>query len=322
MGSVLIVAGTDRDIVEYKSHAVFRNNQKKGLEADILHADEKSLADLLSGLQQSSLFGGGNFVWLKQAESLKNAELEQLKNVLNQGFTRNLLVSAVERNARGLSRWKAFEGIENVKVRIYSSAGDQLRQAYIKELIKRAKSAGKNLSAPDAAYLLEKCGSNLMLAVNELDKLCLYFQEDETITRTMIDRFSISSSTVRIFDFINSVLEGDGRAASLKIYDLLAGGEKPDAVFFILISTFSKFITAVTALKAGHRISEAAELAGLQEWQVRKYEQFASRWDWKELVDAFWKLLQYERELKTGRLRDESYALKKMIIELLLVKQA
>lgn len=322
MSKVLIVASTDADIVEYTSRTVYANNRKKGLEADIVHADEKPLVDLLNSLQQSSLFGGSSFIWLKKAEALKDKEVSQLKEALKQGLNRNLLVSAVEKNYRNLNRWQEFETIENVKVKVYDSRGEQLKQAYVKQLVKRAAVFGKKLAPQDAAYLLERCGSNLFLAANELDKLCLYFYDMENIDRSCLDTFSTSSTTVRIFDFINSVLGGDSKTASITIHDLLLSGEKPEAIFFVFVSTFSKFISAVTALKAGHGISEAAELAGLQEWQVRKYEEYARSWEWKRLVDAFWKLLQYEKDLKTGQLRDETYALKKMIIELLLMQQA
>lgn len=315
---VFLIAGSDRDLVEYKSFEVVDINRQKGIEPETYSILERGIDELLTMINQPTLLGGEEFIWIRDGERLRKNQLKKLKTLLEKGVSRQLLITAVEKG-RKIGRWESLKKIENVRSKLYKYPKNS---DYVRELKKFAGKRSKTLEPSAAETLIKKCRGNFGLSVRELDKLLWFYLDKPKITGKEVNNFVNTVPEARLFSFIDAYLSNDGREAGIHLEEILRSGEKPEAVFYILLSSFSSFVKAVTALKLKMGDSEVAEYADLKKWQVRNYKRFSKEWKWDQLVDIYWNALRYDMKVKRGDERNLKNVLNRMVIELPSMKKA
>lgn len=305
----IILAGVSEDFLMHKSLEVVEANRKKGIQATKFYLSESSFEELVAMLNQSSLLGSDEFVWVREAELLKDSEIRKLKSLLESEISRQLLITAVEKKKR-LRRWQEFSGIRGVRLKIY----DEIEMETLsRELIKIASRYGKTLTGAAAEILLKRCQRNFSIASGELIKLIHYFSEKSVLTIDEVQAYVKELPSGKLFNFIDALLQHDLAAAAKRLDDVLAAGERPEAIFYVLLSTFTDSVRAATLFKSGADEREVASAIGLEEWQVSNYKRNSKRWSWDELVEAYWLMLDFDSKIKTGEIRNPADALKRFI---------
>lgn len=308
---IFIIAGIDRDYIYYKSRLIVEANKAKGFEPELYHMKENSIADVFEKIGQGSLFGGSDFIWLLDAENIPAKETLLLKKNLEKADARNILITACESSFKKLERWKEIASIPGVKALI----ADRIDvKVYARELISYAKRYGKHLDNGAAYELLERSSGRFGIAINELSKMVMYYGDKNTIYRNDVREFVKVSSEASVFDFVNSILSRNAEKAFESLSLVLLSGEKEDAVFYILLSQFDQFVKAAITFKIGL----SGEDLKLATWQLKKYKAFSRKWEWGEIAEAFWLLLETDARYKRGELRDLKLALKMFIARTLL----
>lgn len=309
--TTLILVGSDEEFLNYKSREVIATNKLKKLEYTAFSVRERSFKELIGILGQGSLLGREEFIWVHDGGTIKNRELNILKEYLRAGILRKLLITSVEKK-ENVNRWQSFDGIKNVKVRLYSENHFEL---FIKEIEKIARKNGKLITKVAAESLLKKCNGSFGTAIQELYKLCSYFADKKEIASEDVETYVCEQPQSKLFGFIEAFLQRDIPLSTKRLEEVLACGEKPEAVFYVLLSTMYNFVKAITLFKLRRNEDEVAKLTGLQKWQARNYKKHSVCWEWEKLVDVYWKLLVADFRIKTGMSRDLKIILKKIILE-------
>ncbi len=123
-----------------------------------------------------------------------------------------------------------------------------------------AKRRGCVIGAQAANYLIETVGGDLNVLLNELEKLCAYAGEGQSITQAHIDAVCVKSLDARSFDMVKAVAMGDGGRALRLLDDLLRQKTAPPMLLGSLIANYVDIYRAAAALKARKRPEDLAKV--------------------------------------------------------------
>lgn len=317
--NILVLVSTDKDLLEVRSQNIVEKSKQSGTLPTIYNYGEVSLKDVLLSSNQGVLFGSMEFVWIRDIANLSESEFEELVEALKVNTYRNLLLTVIETKPK-IKRWEKLSKLPNVKLTLYE---DVSLKTYERLLLSIAKNEGFLISLKAIHTLIDRCGGNIHHAYKELEKLMLYKADEEKISENDVLEFVKSSGEVKTFDFINSVLSKSFGIALVQFLDIVAGGEKPEAIFYLLLQQLSNFVTVAVDYKAGFSIETIEKETGLKSWQIsKKYIPMSAKWKFEELVKAYWYLLKLDSKIKKGEIRDYSLAIKLFLLEMLSAQQA
>ncbi|MCX7832287.1 MAG: hypothetical protein N2440_05265 [Actinobacteria bacterium] len=312
--NVLLLVSPDKELLEVRARRVVDNQKKLGIRPLILSYKEVGIDDALLETSQGVLFGGNEFLWYRDISEVSDSEFKKLYETIKNLIHRNVLLT-VHENRKSLTRWKGFESLSHVKLVIYDDKDISL---YEKLLLTHAKSSGYKISLKAVHSLIDRCGGNISLAYNELEKLMLYRAQEKIILEKDVIDFVSGVSEVKAFDFINSILSKTFDRAINQFLDITSGGEKPEALFYLLLQQFTNFVTVAIDYKSGVSIQDIEKETGLKAWQItKKFIPFSEKWSPQELVNAYWYLLTLDSKIKKGALRDYSLAVKLFLLKML-----
>lgn len=317
--NIVVIVGKDKEVVDFKSSRLVENNKKLKLQPKIIRLNEASIDEVIAEYEQGSLFGRSEFIWVKDADKIKEKDFEKLKTAVSIDNGKKMVITAHEADGSAIERWKELSSFEHVLVAAIEKTGLEL---YLKEIIKFAKQSGFEISAKAASTLINKCYGSFSRAVSELEKLMLYKYDSRRIDEADVIAFVEVIPEVQVFDFINQLLFRDFKNALKTLHLILESGEKPEAVFYVLLSQLNLFVAAAVYFKAGLSLKKVSENLGLQMWQLNKYMRAAQKWKWSEIVEAYWSILKIDSKLKSGFYRDYALAIKLFVAEILLTDKA
>ena len=168
----------------------------------------------------------------------------------------------------------------------------------------------------DAAYFLNKVGTDMENITKELEKLVCYCLDKEVITREDIDAICVTQITSHIFEMVNAVANKDQRKALDLYYELLALKEPPMRILFLLIREYRILFQVKALIKQGYGRKEIASKAGLHPFAAGRYMDEAKRFHLRELRSVMEEGADIEQRVKTGLLTDS------LAVELFLVKHS
>ena len=178
-------------------------------------------------------------------------------------------------------------------------------------LVKKEK---KQMEGADAAYFLNKVGTDMENITQELEKLFCYTIGRDRITRDDIDQICVTQITNHIFEMVNAVAGKDQKRALDLYYELLALKEPPMRILYLITRQFNLLMQVKELSEEGYSaktISERLKMAG---FIVRNCLRQAEYFSLKTLKEALQDCVRMEEAVKTGRMNDV------MSVELLLVK--
>lgn len=312
--NVLLLVSPDKELLEVRARRVVDNQKKLGIRPLIFSYKEVGIDDALFETSQGVLFGSNEFVWYRDIREISDNEFRKLYETIKNLIHRNVMLT-IQENRKLLSRWKEFESLSNVKLFIYDDKDISL---YEKLLLSYAKSNGYEISLKAIHALIDRCGGNIKVAHNELEKLMLYRVQEKIILEKDVFEFVSRVSEVKAFDFINSIFSKAFDKAINQFLDITSGGEKPEALFYLLLQQFTNFITVAIDYKSGVSVRDIENETGLKAWQINnKFIPFSEKWSPQELVEAYWYLLALDSKIKRGNLRDCSLAIKLFLLRML-----
>ncbi|MEF9997649.1 MAG: DNA polymerase III subunit delta [Lachnospiraceae bacterium] len=180
----------------------------------------------------------------------------------------------------------------------------QDEQMLIKWIFQRAHLEKKQIVESTIRYLIEKVGINMETLQSELEKLCCYTLERESITKEDIDAVCTTQVINRIFDMVNAVADKKQKKALTYYYDLLALKEPPMRILYLMSRQFRLLLEVKELDKKGYAKKEIGEKAGLNPFVVGKYQQQAKVFRTEELREILEAGVETETSVKTGKLGD------------------
>ena len=109
---------------------------------------------------------------------------------------------------------------------------------------------GCSLSSDNARLMIERCGSDLNLLLNELDKLCALAEEGE-ITREHIEAAGLKNLEASVFDLAKAIQQGNYEKSYSIVDRLMSQREEPVSILAVLTSAYADLYRAKVAAAAG-----------------------------------------------------------------------
>lgn len=175
---------------------------------------------------------------------------------------------------------------------------------------------GKQMEASEAAYFLNKVGTDMQNITGELEKLICYCIDRTQIGREDIDAVCVTQITSHIFEMINAVADKNQKKALDLYYELLALKEPPMRILYLLIREYRTLFHVRALLNQGYGRKEIPLKTGLHPFAAGRYADQAKKFQSGELRAVMEEGAEIEQRVKTGLLTDS------LAVELFLVKHS
>ncbi len=175
--------------------------------------------------------------------------------------------------------------------------------------------------APRAiAALAQMVGPDLWTLDSEIKKLGAY-ADGEVIDEEMVERVASVAREARIWDLTDGIVEGDAGKALTAMRRLMADGEAPQLMLFMIARQFRQLIIAKDMRDARARPEEIISASGINKYRLNATLAVASRYSWPQLHEAYRRILEADLDVKRGLQTDEA-SLQVLIHELAMLAPA
>ncbi|MBO5142518.1 MAG: DNA polymerase III subunit delta [Clostridia bacterium] len=284
---------------------------KKGI--NLIQIDKDNLYTLEQELSTYSFFNEPKLIIVKlqkkaSDEDENKSKKEWLTEDLEDKILNKIETITLVFLEEGTSKGKLNKLIsKNGKVIVFDKKKPQELATWAQEF---AKEAGVSLNKAEAVYLVDLCGSNKQVLVNEIKKLVDYC-EDHKITKADIDKMCIKTSEIIIFDLTDSYGKKDIKSTLKNLEDLIENKEPLQKILIMLTKHFKSLLLAKVILEQGKNV--AAEL-GISPYPAKKYSDQSKNFSKDELIRIFKDLAQLDVDSKVGKI-DLKIGLQKIIME-------
>lgn len=181
-------------------------------------------------------------------------------------------------------------------------------------IIRECKKNKFKIETKIASYLLYIVGSDMIQLETEIRKLGSFLPEDAQVTSYDIDIVCTKSLETKIFDLINSMINGKSEEAVTIYHNLLLMKESPLMVLAMIIRQFRMILQCKVLLEQKQSKSEIAYKMKIRDFMVREYSKQAEYFRTEELRQALNYCLQTDVNIKTGKINSE-LALELLILQ-------
>lgn len=187
--------------------------------------------------------------------------IKKLKDIISDIPETTVLIisqTGIDMGKKLSSKWLSF-------IKFFGKYGEVLNLPVMnklklqRQLIRWANKLSCDLSLQNAQVILEKCGDNLLILKQEMEKLCAYANKNE-ITTEIIQKVLVENVEANVFELTKSI--------SLKKYDrafevlniLLDKKEEPAVILSIMASFYIDSYRVKIAEQSGKTIYDVSEL--------------------------------------------------------------
>jgi len=168
-------------------------------------------------------------------------------------------------------------------------------------IIKQAKEQGGQIEPHAASRLAEMIGPDPRQAAQEIGKLLAYVDWARPIKSEDVQAASIVTAEAGIFDMVDALAVGNGRAAQGLLHRMLEN-EDAFSVWPMVIRQFRLLLLAREVIEQHGTEAEAAQVLGVHPFVAKKAYNQARRFSLPVLERIYHKLLEIDEAAKTGRM--------------------
>lgn len=161
-------------------------------------------------------------------------------------------------------------------------------------LVRYAKERGASLSSNDARLLIDRVGTNQLIAQNEVDKLLGY---NPKIDRATIELLTERTPQSSIFELLDAAFAGNAQRAMQLYEEQRAARAEPQQIIAMLV--WQLHILAIVKTAKGKPADTIAKEAKISPFTVRKTENLARRISLQQLKDLVRELREFDVRLKS-----------------------
>ena len=160
---------------------------------------------------------------------------------------------------------------------------------------------------PDAVEQLTfMAGRSLTGLVQELDKLCAYVGERQSITRADVEAVVTPSTECTVFQMIDCLMRGENRRAQLLLKNMLDNGETRVGTLAMLTRQL-RMLTHIRLLRAqGMALSEIERRLSLNHYAAARAAGQAGRFSAEALQRGYQACVDTDYAIKSGRVWDSA----------------
>lgn len=180
------------------------------------------------------------------------------------------------------------------------------------------KKRGKKINQDAKSLLREKAGKELRDLEDVIERVSLFAEGKQDITRTEVEQVVFSVADQGIFELVDFVADRRRDLSLHSLNVLTRQGESPQRIFNLLLRQF-RMIARVKALASEHGSQEIASQVGIPPFLVNKCLQQAKRFSSDRLRSLFLKFRKAQVELHSIKyLEEKDY--QNSILEMLILR--
>ncbi len=277
-----------------------------------------SIDHLEAAVEAMPLMGDRVLVWVKDydAGAAKAEVTDRIKTMLSRVEEPCVLlfsVTAFTPDMKKNAKWKAFlKDVEKYGVSLCLEHRTASEMAAL--LCKGAQKRGCLMTTPTASRMVEQCGDDMLLLLNELDKLCAVVGVGGEITDRVVEQAGVKKLDASVYELSKALLQKRYNAAYDCISRLFASNEEPIRILAVLSETYVDLYRAKIAASGGMQASELAGVFGSsyrgREFRLRNAARDCRALSLKALRDSLEQL-----SIADTRMKSTSGSLHRLILE-------
>lgn len=173
---------------------------------------------------------------------------------------------------------------------------------------KTMRRMGKQMDGESAGHLVFTVGKDAALLRQEMEKLCSYLGDRTEVLPTDIDAVCTRSTECTVFQMVDAQVAGNNDAAFALLRDLVRSGENRVMVLALLLRQYRILYHMRCLMDERAPSNQLAQLLGIPPFSVARTQQQARRFDRTRLKAAYDELMDYEYQLKQGRIPQDNCA--------------
>lgn len=157
-----------------------------------------------------------------------------------------------------------------------------------------------NISNFELNYLIEQCGTNMQILINEIRKLIEYVGENGTIKKEYIDSLCIKQTEAIIFDLTDNMGKKNIKNSLNILDDLLYSKEPIQKIIVTLYNHFKKLYITKMSLNENLNLVDSLNLKPNQIFLTNKYKNQCGYFSLQELRDILNDISKLDFNYKQG----------------------
>jgi DNA polymerase III subunit delta len=269
--------------------------EERSLNLDIVDADETPVQEIITRCETFPFFGARRVVVVRRAAALRAADQEALAAYLDQGPPPSVVMIVAE----ALDRRRRLYSVLQRRGRIIPCGrlDPEDLPAWVGARVQRE---GKRIALEASRAFIALVGGGLRELGSEIDKLVAYVGERDTITAGDVRAVSSHVAEATVFDLMDAVGHRRGERALLLLQSVLALGEPPVRILYMLEDQLRMILRTKTLVDRRARPAEVRETLGTRAWLFSRYRHQAVAFADMDVTRMLGLLLETDALIKTG----------------------
>ena len=264
----------------------------------VLEAQEIGLPEFLAQARMAPLWGAGQLLVLRRAETYPAKVLQAILDYLEHPPARaKVVLLASGLKARDLAKspvWGRLQK-EEAALGFFHLKEGELQQWLARE----AQAHGKTLTLAGAQRLVDMVGDNLSELASELEKLALFAGTEKTLTPNLVTQLATHSRTYNIFALVDALGEPEAQKRLSALAHLLDLGEPP-ARILVMLARQLRILLRLKDAAAGTPREALARTLEVPSWKIKDLTKQAAHFSASALKSHLRRLHHADQQLKTS----------------------
>ena len=284
-----------------KIKTAFLTETEPELNYFVRYATEGTADEIIALSAGMGLFSQKKLLILKEADALKQKELERLSKLFKQPQDDIRLVIQTSIPSLYQSRLKKIETLVTV-VNLLPLKPDELKNFVSEEFQK----FGKQVNSEAIEMLIFKVGNQLSDLMLQIGHVCDYFGEVSLIDIKHIEQVVGIYATQDVFELSRLIGNKEYQKASAVLTNLIGSGISSQYILSQLLRHFIALWRIHGYLRAGiSRTDSLANKLKIYYKYVDEYKEQAKNWETSRLLRVFQFIKEADRELKNNTLEPQ-----------------
>lgn len=299
MSNIYLLYGEEKYDLNQKVEKIKKEFSHLEVGVNLFYINSENIEELENISQGVTFFGSEKLIIIKDTNLKFNV------NILKQ-LDEDVKVIMIEDGVdKRLSEYKTISKIAECIE--FKHLDDLKMTQYIIDLLKRYKIS---ISYEDAQYMQSVCGNDKTNNINELQKLVIYSEGKNNITREDIDKVCSKTLSAKIFDLLDDIINKKKKEAIFLLDSLLNQKESIVKIYIMLYKQFKQLFMIKLLREKGEK-NIASELS-IHPFVVKKLSNACNKYSIDELKNIIYEFDDYDQKTKNGDI-DFEIGLKKII---------
>lgn len=298
--NLYLIVGEDQELINFYLNKIMKEiglDEEKKINYDM---NTSSISDILDEVSMISLFSSEKVVigYNFDISKINDNDRDYLIRYLNNNNSNDRYIILIAGKVDGRSKdYKIFKDKFKIIDLLQVDNGKDIYK-YVEDYI---KDRGYKIDKYNLDYLVELLGNDINNINNEIDKILLYLNDDQVISREVIDKLVSDNIDNIMYEFTNAVLDRDYEKISKMYNDF----KMENVGYDYLIGSLGNALRGALVIKIlynqGNANNEIAKFIGKKEFYIKKMIERLYNYTVDDLCMMIDKLGIIDREYKSGK---------------------